>query len=568
MYTRCPKCSTCFRVTERHLAIAKGKVRCGRCQLVFNAPENAIDDLPAKSNNVATSIKPAAPVEPTTKAKIKKPLTPVPKTRITEAKTSKPTSKTKTHSTKVETPSFEAEATMVADAGSIVSENKEVKHQEPIIKKTIAKTSVADTAIKKTPRFDANSTLIAETGILNKNKLKKTNIGTPSEHLHSFDDDDDDSFDDSFDLDAAINELDQAAKNEGHDIDVEDEPRPAEAKEDLSEEINNGDVFTTDAYDATSAASVADILSEMEGQLSLDIPAPVNNGKYDANDEFEFIQLDDEREALTTESHTETEEETNEETLKNHFDFNDVLDEIEELEDELENDASVSESIIEETVDAEELFDNIDISDFDESKIEEDIILDESHSQNIGQHNADDENDVPFQLRNDLERLQTTPARRLHPLLKFTFIIILFALSFSQLAYFRAHELVNLIPSSQPLLEQFCEAAGCHYSGPRDTKKIQLISRDVRLHPKTKKALLISAAMINNAPFAQPYPDIHVRLSDISGNVVAERIFNAKTYMGKLSNPFLLMKSKTPVHINFEVVDPGKDAINFEFTFL
>ncbi len=144
----------------------------------------------------------------------------------------------------------------------------------------------------------------------------------------------------------------------------------------------------------------------------------------------------------------------------------------------------------------------------------------------------------------------------------------MFALSFSQLAYFRAHELVNLIPSSQPLLEQFCEAVGCHYSGPRDTKKIQLISRDVRLHPKTKKALLISAAMINNAPFAQPYPDIHVRLSDISGNVVAERIFNAKTYMGKLSNPFLLMKSKTPVHINFEVVDPGKDAINFEFTFL
>ena len=74
--------------------------------------------------------------------------------------------------------------------------------------------------------------------------------------------------------------------------------------------------------------------------------------------------------------------------------------------------------------------------------------------------------------------------------------------------------------------------------------------------------------MINNADFSQPYPDIHIRLSDISGNVIAERIFNAKTYMGKLSNPFLLMKSKTPVHINFEVVDPGKDAVNFEFTFL
>ena len=575
MYTRCPKCSTCFRVTDRHLAIAKGKVRCGQCKLVFNAPDNAIDDLPAKQNSAATNIKPDSPVKPTTKAEIKKPPTSVAETKITAAKatiaktkTSKPASKIKPHSPKVETTSFEAAATMVADAESIVSKNKTVKSQEPIIEKPVTETTAANTPVKKTAQYDANATLIAETGILNKHNLDSIDLDASSEHQHSFGDNDDDLFDDSFDLDAAINELDQAATDEAHDIDVEDEPIPVEAKEDLSEDNSSGGVFTTDAYDATSAESVADILSEMEGQLSLDIPEPENNDKYDANDEFEFIQLDDEREALTTGNNTKSEEETNEETLKNHFDFNDVLDEIEELEDELKNDASENESIVEETVDAEELFDHLDISDFEESEIEEDIILDDSHSQNIGQHNADDENDIPFQLRKDLEGLQTTPQRRIHPLFKFTFIIILFALSFSQLAYFRAHELVNLIPSSQPLLEQFCEAVNCHYSGPRDTKKIQLISRDVRLHPKAKKALLISAAMINNAPFAQPYPDIHVRLSDISGNVVAERIFNAKTYMGKLSNPFLLMKSKTPVHINFEVVDPGRDAINFEFTFL
>ena len=118
------------------------------------------------------------------------------------------------------------------------------------------------------------------------------------------------------------------------------------------------------------------------------------------------------------------------------------------------------------------------------------------------------------------------------------------------------------------MLETFCENIGCQYSGPSDSKQIELVSRDVRLHPKEKDALLISAVMKNNAYFAQPYPNIHIRLSDISGNVVAERVFNPKTYMGKLSNPFLLMRSKTPVHINFEVVDPGKDAVNFEFTFL
>lgn len=35
--TRCPKCSTCFRISEAHLKLAKGSVRCGSCLHVFNA---------------------------------------------------------------------------------------------------------------------------------------------------------------------------------------------------------------------------------------------------------------------------------------------------------------------------------------------------------------------------------------------------------------------------------------------------------------------------------------------------------------------------------------------------
>jgi len=34
-----------------------------------------------------------------------------------------------------------------------------------------------------------------------------------------------------------------------------------------------------------------------------------------------------------------------------------------------------------------------------------------------------------------------------------------------------------------------------------------------------------------------------------------------------LNSPFLLMSPGKPVQIALEVVDPGKDAVNFEFTF-
>ena len=46
MRTRCPACSTAFRVTSEQLRLKAGKVRCGHCQAVFNAFDSLISDLP------------------------------------------------------------------------------------------------------------------------------------------------------------------------------------------------------------------------------------------------------------------------------------------------------------------------------------------------------------------------------------------------------------------------------------------------------------------------------------------------------------------------------------------
>jgi predicted Zn finger-like uncharacterized protein len=37
MMTRCPSCGTAFRVTEQQLGVREGKVRCGRCDTLFDA---------------------------------------------------------------------------------------------------------------------------------------------------------------------------------------------------------------------------------------------------------------------------------------------------------------------------------------------------------------------------------------------------------------------------------------------------------------------------------------------------------------------------------------------------
>ena len=43
MLTRCPACATSFRVTPEQLKLRAGKVRCGKCQTVFNAIDSLLE---------------------------------------------------------------------------------------------------------------------------------------------------------------------------------------------------------------------------------------------------------------------------------------------------------------------------------------------------------------------------------------------------------------------------------------------------------------------------------------------------------------------------------------------
>ncbi len=137
-----------------------------------------------------------------------------------------------------------------------------------------------------------------------------------------------------------------------------------------------------------------------------------------------------------------------------------------------------------------------------------------------------------------------------------------------QLAVFRSTELANALPGLRPLLEMVCRQVPCRYNGPVDVDRIQLASRDIRDHPAEPGALQIKATLVNKAPFAQPFPDMEITLSDLAGSVVARRRFTPPEYLGSYWHPFLLMRPDQPVQITLDVLNPGQDAVNFEFRFL
>jgi predicted Zn finger-like uncharacterized protein len=75
MYTRCPGCSSTFRVTAALLQMAEGDVRCGSCGMVFNALHTLVDDwsgtapdAPQRSGDEGTAPPPEAAPGPDSSA--------------------------------------------------------------------------------------------------------------------------------------------------------------------------------------------------------------------------------------------------------------------------------------------------------------------------------------------------------------------------------------------------------------------------------------------------------------------------------------------------------------------
>ncbi|WP_286237173.1 zinc-ribbon and DUF3426 domain-containing protein [Neptuniibacter halophilus] len=79
--TRCPQCSTQFRVTAGQLKIAQGQVRCGHCLAVFSAIEHSLDEPASHQTQTAKKTRPQAKQPRRAQAPKAKPSNPEPQSQ-------------------------------------------------------------------------------------------------------------------------------------------------------------------------------------------------------------------------------------------------------------------------------------------------------------------------------------------------------------------------------------------------------------------------------------------------------------------------------------------------------
>ncbi|WLQ13987.1 DUF3426 domain-containing protein [Hahella aquimaris] len=137
----------------------------------------------------------------------------------------------------------------------------------------------------------------------------------------------------------------------------------------------------------------------------------------------------------------------------------------------------------------------------------------------------------------------------------------------SQLAWFHFDKLARY-DQLRPWYAKACEVIGCTLPSLYDVGQIRSQNLVVRSHPLVNKALIIDAIITNQASFAQPFPNISLNFSDINNNVIAHRIFTPLEYLSGEAKDMTQMPPSAPVHITLEILDPGKQAVNYTLDFI
>lgn len=123
------------------------------------------------------------------------------------------------------------------------------------------------------------------------------------------------------------------------------------------------------------------------------------------------------------------------------------------------------------------------------------------------------------------------------------------------------------IPRVRAIAAAACARVDCRLPVLSDRRRIALMARDVRPHPSVPNALIISATMANQAPFAQTYPILEITLSDLDEQRIAMRRFTPEMYVHDRDALRRGLAPGATATVSLEVEDPGKHAVAFEFRF-
>jgi predicted Zn finger-like uncharacterized protein len=110
------------------------------------------------------------------------------------------------------------------------------------------------------------------------------------------------------------------------------------------------------------------------------------------------------------------------------------------------------------------------------------------------------------------------------------FLLVILA---AQAVYFYRNDIVDTMPASKPLLDQYCRLLGCKVQTPLRPELLNIESSEMRMDIHDSSKIILNATVRNYARYPQAFPSFEVTLMDARDQPIASRIFPPDSYREK-----------------------------------
>ena len=119
--------------------------------------------------------------------------------------------------------------------------------------------------------------------------------------------------------------------------------------------------------------------------------------------------------------------------------------------------------------------------------------------------------------------------------------------------------------SLRPIISQLCLIANCQLSDWRQPEAFLPVQQSVAADPKQSGTLIVQLSFTNTAQWPQPWPQIELSFTDISGQKIGLRRFRPSEYLNARQAPDI--KAGQTVSVELAIQETSSKADGFTFNF-
>lgn len=121
-------------------------------------------------------------------------------------------------------------------------------------------------------------------------------------------------------------------------------------------------------------------------------------------------------------------------------------------------------------------------------------------------------------------------------------------------------------PGWRPLVLTLCKTFGCSVPDWHQPEAFTMLDRNVRPAPGLPGVLDVTATFRNDARWAQAWPTVLLKLSDVDGHIIGARAIGPDDYLPESSERTLLAPGQS-ARIAVRAHEPDAGAASFRFEF-